>query len=236
MTTVAVLMPTKGRAAQMARHVGELQQQPLPFGVTLLVVLAICEDDLETMRAAEQLLDVLPAGGVHLFTTLRPAGETAVQGWNRAHAAASALADWFVLGADDIVWQLGWLQEALAVSADTGAQVIGLNDKHTNLRHYGPHYMVHRHFIDAHLGGVMVPPVYQSWWFDREVCEKAAALGLYAPAWHAVAEHLHPDWGTAEKDDTYRQALPLRDEDRATYIMRREQGFPVDYLEMVTCK
>jgi hypothetical protein len=120
---------------------------------------------------------------------------------------------------------MGWLAEALAVADATGAQVIGLNDLHTDLSKYAPHFMVAGAYIEKHMHGYIVPPLYKSWWFDREICERAAAMGLYAPAWGAVVEHQHPDWQTAQMDETYREAWPLHDTDKLTYMERQGVGY-----------
>lgn len=228
MTTVAVLMPSRGRSAQLESRAGDLLQQEPPAGVRLMLVLAVCEDDTDSMAVAQRLLDVPRAARVHYLPRVREAGQDAVGGWNRAYFAARPFADWLVLGADDVIWRPGWLAAALAAAAD-GAQVVGLNDGHTNLNNYAPHYMVSRDFTERHMGGVMAPPHYRAWWFDREVCEKAQALGLYAPAWDAHALHYHPDWKTAPMDDTYRAAWGLHEADEALYMARRAAGFPVDY-------
>lgn len=227
MTTVAVCLPTLGRARQFEQRAGDLLAQPEPRGARLIVALSVVASDGATVAAAERLLDAYPAR-VAMFAREHP--ETAVIGWNLAYALASG-ADWFVLGADDIVWRAGWLQQALAVAAQTGAQVVGLNDGgHTNLVHYAPHYMASRWFCERVLGGHIAPPEYRSWWFDREICERAGALGLYAPAWDAWAEHMHPDWYQAEMDDTYRFGARYHSVDRVLYLNRQRRGFPNDIV------
>jgi hypothetical protein len=227
---VAILLPTTGRPEQMKERVTELVNQDMPKGVTGRVYLAIPKDDKATLKAAEKLEgDDNPVNLVE-----RNPGTTAVQGWNAAFVAAHEDgADWFVLGADDIKWHPGWLENALALAERGGAQVIGLHDGHTNLNHYGAHYMVSREFAERHLGGVFIPPMYGSWWFDREVCEKAAGLGLYAACWEAVAEHLHPDWSTAPMDATYEKGYALHGIDGTIYTARKADGFPVDYPSLL---
>lgn len=220
---VAVLLPTTGRAKQMYARVLELLEQDYHLHDLPFVYLAIPEDDQETLAVAEELPPLR-------VIVKRPAGTTAVEGWNLAFAAAYAeFVDWFVLGADDIVWHEGWLAAALECARKNKAQVVGLNDGHTNLQQYGAHYMVHRDFITHHLGGAFIPPHYKSWWFDREICEKAHSLGLYAPCYEAMAQHLHPEWGDAAMDDTYQLGYPLHDADRDLYQARKAAGWPVDY-------
>lgn len=212
--TVAVLLPTKGRAEQLKRNVETLLNSDVPNGYELLVIVAYLENDEETGTAVIELTK-----DQRVIPVIRPVGSTAVEGWNQAYHYLSFI-DWYVLGADDIVWDSAWLQEAVHIIRTTGAQVIGLNDGHTGLNEYAPHYMVSKDFTRQRLGGNMIPPEYKSWWFDREVCELAKQLNQYAPAWHSKAIHHHPDWGTAEMDDTYREAWDLHDKDRAVYLQR----------------
>ena len=231
---VAVLLPSTGRAEQMKARANDLLMQPVPDDAELWLVLAPPADDAATINAGRELASQWQDSDVTVILAKRDANTTAVQGWNAAYEAIKDVSpDWLVLGADDIIWRPGWLANALAVAEQTGAQVVGLNDGHTNLRHYGAHYMVAREFAEEHLGGFFIPPAYSSWWFDREVCEKAAGLGLYAPAWNAVAEHTHPDWGNAAMDDTYQMAWPLHEVDRGIYEARKVAGWPVDYRQIV---
>lgn len=221
---VAVLIPSYGRPAQLAERVGALLDQPEPPGVTLAVVVSVQEGD-EPSRAA---MRPLMARNSHLLMGWRPDGTTAVDGWLHAYELARPLLPtWWVLGADDIVWRPGWLEEALRVAEATRAQVVGLNDLHTDLNHYAPHYMMHHAYAIAH---GFIPPGYQSWWFDRHVCEMAAALGLYAPAWKAIAEHMHPDWHTAPNDATYDAGRVYRDADKQIYLQAKANGFGVQRL------
>jgi hypothetical protein len=216
--TVAVLMPTLGRAEQMKRNVTGLLECDVPRGVELCIILAVCPDDKKTHRTAVKMTK-----DTRIFVVERENGSTSVVGWNEA-ARFAHFADWLVLGADDIVWHSDWLKEAMLVVDQTGAQVVGLHDGGpTDLSDYGAHYMVHRSFVDQHLDGYMVPPEYKSWWFDREICQRARAVGVYAPAWKALAEHCHPDWHKAPMDETYESAWHLHKQDKETYNRRMRE-------------
>jgi hypothetical protein len=219
-------MPSKGRANQMAERVGDLLKQKTPKGVKLAVYLAVESSDKETLAAAKKL------PGVKLVK--RHPGTTAVQGWNLAYKAAFADgADWFVLGADDIVWHDGWLGAALKTAKETGAQVVALNDGHTDLAQYGAHYMMTRQFSLEHLGGAFVPPRYKSWWFDRDICDLARSVGTYAPCEAAMAEHLHPEWKTADMDATYQDGYQHHGADHELYKWRSSVSWRVDYPPLV---
>lgn len=226
---VAILLPTKGRAEQAEARIVDVLSQKRPPGVTLTVIAAVEEEDKETITALDRLREKYDFD--ELYVVQRPPDTTAVQGWNAAyHKAREMGVGWVVLGADDVEWKDGWLKAALNAAAGR-AQVVGLNDGHTNMPHYGAHYMASVAFLEERIGGYMAPPKYGSWWFDREVCERANALGLYAYTPEPVIEHHHPDWGLAEMDATYEEAWPLHDVDREVYLKRRAQGYPLDYPE-----
>lgn len=225
MTTVAVCLPSYGRAKQLEARAGDLLAQAEPAGVRLFLALAVIVTDQASVLAAANLIDAHP-GRVAMFA--REQNTTAVEGWNSAYQLAHG-ADWFVLGADDVAWRVGWLQAALAVAAETGAQVVGLNDgNHTDLAQYAPHYMASQWFCRQVLGDCLAPEGYRSWWFDREICARAQALDLYAPAWDAWAEHRHPDWYQAAMDETYELGRRFHDADRALYESRMGRGFAED--------
>lgn len=227
---VAVVMPSRNRPLQLERNITDLINQPLPYGVDVLIVAACVEvTDTKSLNVVRKLQRLYPFEAVTVSLVCRDENTTCVQGFNLGYEALRGVADWYVLGSDDQVYQDGWLKEACGVAAKTGAAVIGLNDGHTNIDGYAPHFMMTGAFIETYLGGVMVPPVYESWWFDREICEVAQQAGLYAPAWEALAEHLHPDWKTAVMDDTYKAAWGSHDKDKTLYLTRKAQGYPLDW-------
>ena len=219
MTTVAVLIPSVGRPAQLAERVGSLLvRRPLP-AVYLEVVLAIPMSDTASLAAAARLSMGPMPYATRLHIALRRPDTTAVEGWNVAYRYIESICapDWFVLGADDLVWPEGWLEAALCIAAETGAQVIGLGDDNVNLDDFSAHYMASRLWCEEQLGGNIAPPEYAAWWFDREVSQRAQKMGLYAPCWNAHLQHTHPMYGTAEMDDTYRRGYALHDADKALY-------------------
>lgn len=222
---VTIIIPSKGRPAQLHRNATELLMQLPPKNVELHVILAVIWSDTTTVNVARNLSATWADTDTPVGIIYREPDTNVVEALNQAYQSTRGAADWYVLGSDDQRYRSGWLAAALQVANDTGAQVVGLNDMHTNIYNYAPHYMMHADFIENTLGGVMVPPEYKTWWFDREICERAQRLGLYAPAWNAIAEHCHPDWGTAVIDDTYAQAMPDREADRQLYEERRRRNY-----------
>jgi glycosyltransferase involved in cell wall biosynthesis len=220
---VAIVMPTLGRPMQMSRNVTDLINQPLPSDVEMLIIaLCVQVSDAKTVNEALKLQTLYPDESVMVSVIYRNDGSTCVEGFNQGYDELRGVADWYVLGSDDQIYKPGWLKEALTVARETGADVIGLNDGHTNIEKYAPHFMMRDAFIELVLNGYMVPPEYKTWWFDREICERAQMLNAYAPAWKAIAEHCHPDWGTAVIDDTHKAVSCYRDEDKALYLKRKE--------------
>jgi hypothetical protein len=223
MTNVAILIPTTGRPQQMFANVGKLLEQEWPKDVNVSIYLSVPKDDAETLKEAKKL-----KGDVKLVS--RPSNTTAVQGWNAAYIeAVKDGADWLVLGADDVIWHEGWLGLALKTAKKTGAAMVGLNDGHHDINIFGPHYLMSVKFTQDVLGGVYIPPHYASWSFDREVCDRAKERGLYAPCHEAMAEHLHPEWKTAEMDSTYSLGYVHHAKDRQMYEARKAAGWPMDY-------
>lgn len=218
MTRIVVCIPTYGRGDQFYHRLWTLLRQELPTGVELAAAVSTVQGDVHSWKMAVQLENKWPG---RIVMVERGPDTTAVDGWLQAYMAAPG-ADWYVLGADDVEWHPGWLVEALGIAGLTRAQVIGLNDLSTDLADYAPHYMMSGEYA-AKYG--FIPPGYRSWWFDREVCQAARMRGKYAPAWKAIAEHVHPDWGKAPLDDTYRNGMPYRDADHHLYERRRAGGF-----------
>lgn len=213
-----VCMPTYGRGDLFFQRARRLLLDDNEPAQLLLSVSVVHATDVHSWKMAMGLDNRFPG---RVIISERNQVGAAVDGWLQAYKAMPG-ADWYVLGADDIEWHPGWLLEALDIAQLTNAQVIGLNDLQTNLDDYAPHYMMSGEYAATY---GFIPGGYRSWWFDREVCQAAQARGKYAPAWRAIAEHMHPDWQKAEIDETYRSGMAYRDEDRALYQARRAGGF-----------
>ena len=179
--------------------------------------------DVEALVVAD-LPDVHEAlnGMAHLCVT-EPL--TAPQAWNLGAAASKA--QWFGLGADDLLFHPGWLEAVWPLLQEPWG-IIGLDDGADSFNRLGwaTHWLVSRNFCLTHMGGVMVPPVYAHGMVDVEVCQLAQRLGLFTYAPDALVEHLHPDWDKAERDALYER--DLRD-DKRLFNIRAYRGFPVTW-------
>jgi hypothetical protein len=61
---------------------------------------------------------------------------------------------------------------------------------------------------------------YRHWFTDDEVVTAAKQRGTWAMAIHSKVEHLHPLFGGAPDDDTYRLGQSFMTEDRALFEAR----------------
>jgi hypothetical protein len=142
--------------------------------------------------------------------------------------------DYYVLAADDLRFVGEWLEHAHAALDSIGGRgLVAFNDLHSDGNEYAAHWIASRDFIVSHLGGVMYPPHYVSWWADREVSDIAKQVGQYVYAEAAVVHHMHPTFGAGEDDKIYTDARAHHVEDLRTLIARRAVGYPKDYAPII---
>ena len=112
-------------------------------------------------------------------------------------------------GADDLEPHPGWLTAALARMGGP-VQVVGVNDLGTARVREGRHatsFLVDRRYVQAGTidePGVLMHPGYRHNYPDDELAETARLRGAIAFATDAIVEHLHPHFGNAPDDATYR--------------------------------
>lgn len=128
---------------------------------------------------------------------------------------------------DDQIFHPGWLTNALRELDRLGGGVMAFNDLKSDGNDYAAHFIVSRDFLRQHMGGTLWPPMYKSWWCDRELSDKAKAAGLYAWAQDAIVEHNHWSFNLSEMDETYSAGKQYHDIDRELWQTRAAQGYPV---------
>jgi hypothetical protein len=138
---------------------------------------------------------------------------------------------WVFLVGDDVVFHPGWADEAIRVSEETGAQVVGVNDlanPRTQQGTHAPHLLISRQYI-AEQGaswdgpGVVCHEGYRHMFVDDEIVTVAKQRGTFAVAKDAVVEHLHPAVGKAEVDSTYRLGWSFADLDKSRFAERMRE-------------
>lgn len=114
------------------------------------------------------------------------------------------------LGGDDLWFQPGWAERAIAAWYETGCCVVGTNDL-GNTRvvegRHSTHSLVHRDYLEcgtADEPGVLLHEGYWHNYVDDEFVQTAMWRDTFVHANDSIVEHLHPNFGKARHDDTYR--------------------------------
>jgi hypothetical protein len=108
------------------------------------------------------------------------------------------------------------------------ALVIGTNDlcnPRTRSRH-STHSLIHRDWLDHAVydePGHAMSEAYRHNFVDDELIYRAGLCGVYAHAPAAHVEHLHPNCGRSERDDTYDRALDHRRFAQDRQLLRQRQ-------------
>ncbi len=225
---VSVIIPSKGRAKQLAQCVRGLFETTRGHDVECVVV---CDEQAAYDAVLAEFGETKPDSLnwlVWSWATL-----PAIPAFNEGLSHATG--DVIMAGNDDLVWRDGWLTEALAVleTLPDGDGVVGLNDLCPIPRNFSAFFLATRRWLARENGGVLFCPHYHHNFPDPELCQRATASGRYVVAEKAVVEHRHPVWGTAEMDETYRAGAERFKEDQALYEMRLAAGFPDDFAPVI---
>lgn len=115
------------------------------------------------------------------------------------------------MGATDLVFHPGWLENGLA-ELNNNIQCVGTNDlgnprvisgKHSTHSFVTRHYVKKYGLIDG--PGKILFEGYPHEYCDDEFVWTAKARKMYKFSRNSVVEHMHPAWGKAEWDDSYRE-------------------------------
>lgn len=218
----SIILPSAHRPVELERYLTALYSSKYDQHPIELLV-SIIDDDTESAKVLSKF-SIEPVW----IRTNDDYGRG--QLWACTELYKLAHGEWIALMADDLVPSPGWLDEALlAMSSLSSPGVVAFNDLHSDGNLYAAHSLVGRKFVDEYLGGRLFPPYYKVWWVDREISDKAKAVGLYAWAKKSVVEHRHWNWNLAKVDQTYADAIPFYGSDEKVYISRKEKGFPIDW-------
>ena len=133
-------------------------------------------------------------------------------------AARQTDSEWIFTGADDIIFHADWDEAALR----DGHRVIGTNDLHNpsvKAGTHATHFLIARSWLEER--GEIFHEGYDHWYVDNELVNVARKQGEWGFAADSHVEHLHPHWGLAEPDDTYRKGTRRARQDAALYRSRR---------------
>jgi len=207
---VSSIIPSRGRPELLWNAIKSLRDGA-PVGAPDIVVIA---GDHETYRMATK-------AGVD---TLLMLDSDAIAKFN--YGAQHAKHEWIMTFMDDDVALPGWFDECM----NTPNQgFIGLNEGDAYSAVITGQWLMTKAFCKEVLGGVLLPPVYKSWWADWEVCWHARKAGRYTKTQQIVIKHNHYTLGLAQHDETYRLGEQYHLEDGRVYREREAQGFPITW-------
>lgn len=188
-----------------------------------LEIVAAVDHDPETRDRLQPIVDILDYQDEYRGNS---------RAWNDALRLANG--DPVVFAADDLSWQPGWLNAALAQLAEfpEGWGLVGFNDGHWGAE-LSTHYLMSRRFIREVLGGVVAWDFYPHSFNDLEVNERARGADRYAWCEDARVYHVHWLFGDRPKDETDTRTLGEHAQAEQVYKERRAAGFPNDGIEAV---
>ncbi len=220
----ALLLPTAYRPDNLKRCLDSLFDSG---SIPDRIIVSPFKDDLDSLGVA-YVLPVQTRPRPKEFYSLG-----SVFGWNYCYSYTQGC-DCVVLGADDQVYHPGWMEDALYELGLLGEPgLVAFNDGSSNGKEYAAHWLAHKLFLDKYVGDCMYPPIYKSWWCDRELSDIAQLHNCYAYAEDARVDHLHYSFGRSRIDPTYQAAMNNYDGDERLYRERKSQGFPVTWERTV---
>lgn len=139
---------------------------------------------------------------------------------------------WIFVAGDDVRFHRGWIDAARKLSERY--DVIGSNDRAPGEDRapgnprvasggHSDHFFIRRMYAEkygASLDAVVAHEGYSHFYTDVEIVELAKARGVFTPCLESHVEHLHPDLGKAEIDDTYRKGWGKREADEREWRKR----------------
>lgn len=213
---VAVIVPVLDRPANAAPFMTSLKAS-----TGLATVYAVADrGDYETVNAWRE-------AGAHVvfYGEVGATPGTFAQKVNAGYAAT--MQPWLFLVGDDVKFRAGWLDQAQAV-AGVKFDVVGTNDlgnPRVTSGEHATHLLVRRAYVKERGAswdgpGVVCHEGYRHWYVDDEIVTVAKQRGGWAPALASVVEHLHPIFGKAESDSTYRLGQSHAKADKALFDAR----------------
>lgn len=223
---ISILLATTGRPDMAQAMVESLSATTQDHDVELV---AAVDNDEETVRRIEA---VSRHDRLDVFIDHSRDYRGCSRAWNAALALSKG--DCVVLAADDLAWQPGWLDAALATLAEFPDEwgMVGFNDGHWGAE-LSTHYLMSRRFVIEVLGGVVAWEAYTHSFNDVEANERAKRAGRYAWCEGAHVRHNHWLFGDRTQDDTDTRSLPGHPESAAIYAQREAAGFPNDHEAVI---
>ena len=143
---------------------------------------------------------------------------------NSAYKQVSS--EYFFTGADDLVFHLNWLENAMPL-LNKGCEVVGTNDllnRYVKAGQHATHFFVKRSYIE-NVGGVIdnsYPVLYEynHNYCDTEFIETAKKRGVFYPCLSSIVKHNHYTVGRSKFDSVYKKSNETKEIDKKKYEER----------------
>jgi len=140
-------------------------------------------------------------------------------------------APWVFQAADDLRFHESWDVYAVRIGDARRVGVVGTQDMGNALVIRGAHSthtLIRREYILKQGGtfdntGLVFSELYDHQYCDNEFVQTAIMRGQWAFSKRSKVEHLHPAWGKAGEDATYRKAIRATKADHALFMRRNAQ-------------
>lgn len=197
---------------------------------------AVAERARETDVPYRLLFLCSPRDSSEIVACRATGAEVLVVGWQPTRgdyarkinaACATASEPWVLMAADDLCFCPGWASAAIECGNQAGASVVGTNDLGNSRVMAGNHathslvrldYVREQGTIDE--PGKMLHEGYLHNFCDDELVATARRRGAWTFCRRSEVPHLHPHWGHAPMDATYRRGLSGFDADRRLFRTR----------------
>lgn len=217
MSDVVVVVPVMRRPKNATKFMSSIRKAT-PEGVATVV--AVCDDDDHETRRAWERRDatVLRAERGRTFPNK-------VQ-----HAYLNTSESWILLVGDDVEFQLGWWDAAMAVA--DGHALISTNDcgnPYVTTGELAIHPIMRRTWVDESGGswdgpGHIAHEGYTHGFVDWEWSTKARDEGMFVFASDCVVKHMHPVWQRGKWDSVYSEGIRRAARDSALFKQRHEES------------
>lgn len=210
---ISILLATADRPEMVEAFIGSLKDTTKGHEIELVAAVDGDADSALTLQRAGAIVDY------------REKHRGCSRAWNDALALSTG--DPVVLAADDLHFEDGWLDAALAKLAEfpEGWGMVGFNDGHHG-EELSTHYLMSRRFVVEVLGGVVAWPCYGHSFNDTEANERARAADRYAWCEEARVGHSHWLFGGRPMDETDNRAIGAHAESERIFKQRQAEGFP----------
>lgn len=211
---VAIFIPSFGRPNELSRVIDNLYENT-PFE-SFNAYFILESHDTASIEAAKHLRAKV------IINEGKPCYADAI---NTAYH--KTLEPYFFTGADDLGFQQGWLETALACMNET-IKVVGTNDLGQipiGVARNSTHYLVARDYIKKQSGVIDQPDTvlyfYSHNYTDTEFTQTAVSRGVYVYCPESRIEHFHPVWNKGVWDETYKKGQQTSAQDERLFKERR---------------